>query len=198
MSAQWHLYSFNSRRFEKLCGYGSDEEEAALVEILTDESNYDFDDPEVVREVVHRVIREEFSYDGAGREERDVLDCIPSAVFKDSERLAEHVDASPESPEGLHLNVVGELLNRGKQRLELKLLPLFCEGRRYGQPRPGDCEYIIFSPSEVRGLLEEIRRVIELDTRWSDPGFPVEIEKELVGPLQKLSQEGRGLAAFCP
>lgn len=198
MSAEWHLYSFNNRRFERLFGYGTSEEEEALVAILTDKSNYDFDDPNVVRKVARRAIHEEFSYDGANAAEREVLDCIPSAVFKDSDRLTEYVDSSPESPEGLHVNVVGELLSRGKERLDLRLLPLFCEGRRYGQPRPGDCEYILFSPSEVRGLLEEVRRVVELDGRWSDPGFPGVIEKELVGPLQKVSQEGRGLAAFCP
>lgn len=198
MSAEWSFYSFRYERFEKLFGGGSESEEQALVDIITDEAYYDFDDPEMAEEVARRAIREGLSYQGADEESRDVLDCIPSAVLKDSDTLVEYVNAGGESPQGLHINVVSELLDRAEGRLELRLLRLFSGGRRYGETDSDYCEYVIFTPSEVKDLLGEAGEVVALDVQWSHPDFPTEVENELLQPLRKVSAQGRGLAAFYP
>jgi hypothetical protein len=46
--------------------------------------------------------------------------------------------------------------------------------------------------------LAEARQVVGLDAEWSHPDFPPEVDKELIGPVQKVADAGRGLAAFFP
>ena len=198
MSADWSFYSFDHARFEELFGGGSESVAEALVEVLTDETCFDFEDPEVAEAVARRVVAEGFSYDGADEEEQDVLDCIPDAVFKASDSLSRQVDVKPESPQGFHINVVEELLKRAEGKVDLKLLSLFNGGRRYGGAPSEYCEHIIFPPAEVAELLVEARQVVDLQAEWSHPDFPPVVDKELIGPLKKVAEAGRGLAAFYP
>ena len=198
MSASWAFYSFDHDRFEQLFGSGSESHCEALIAVLTDDGYFDFDDPDIAVSVAQRVIAEGYSYDGATEEEYDVLDCIPSAIFNSSDVLSQSIDAKPESPEGLHINVVEELLRRASGNVDLALLPLFNGGRRYGGATSEYCEYVIFTPAEVAGLLAEARQVVGIDAGWSHPDFPPVIGKELLGPLQKIANANRGLAAFYP
>lgn len=198
MSSHWTFYSFDDRRFQQLFGGGSSANADALADFLTQEDYFDFDDPDRAAAVARRVVAEGFSYKGADDEQRDILDCIPSAVFNGSETLGRFVNAQPESPQGLHINVVQELRKRAGTEIDTPLLSLFNGGRRLGDAPAEYCEYIVFTPAEVTALLAEVRRIVELDTPWSHPDFPAEVENELLGPLESAAQADRGLAAFYP
>jgi hypothetical protein len=195
MNASWNLYSFDQQKLTELFGHAPGPIADALVEILTDEDYFDFDDKEVAEAVARRVTSEGYSYCNSNEDERDVLDCLPIAMLKGSGPVARFLEAAPESPNGIHVNVAGELLKRAKG-LDLNLLPLFDKGRRFGEASCEYCEYILFSPDEVGQLLAEVGQVIALDRRWSHADFPPVVEKEVLAPLRKIAQAGRGVAAF--
>lgn len=198
MSSHWTFYSFDNGHFQQLFGGGSSAHADALADFLTQEDYFDFDDPDRAAAVARRVVAAGFSYQGADEEERDILDCIPSAVFNGSEVLGRFADAQRESPGGLHINVIQELRKRAGAKIDTPLLSLFNGGRRLGDAPAGYCEYIVFTPAEVTALLAEVRRLVDLDAPWSHPDFPSAVERELLGPLQDVAQANRGLAAFYP
>jgi hypothetical protein len=198
MSASWTFYSFDATRFEQLFGSGIESHAEALATSLSNRDYFDFDDPDLAASVARRVVEEGFSYDDVTDEEQDVMDCIPSAIFHVPGLLSQTLDVQPESPEGFHINVVEELYKRAAGHCEPELLKLFDGGRRYGGAPTEYCEYIIFSPTEVRGLFSEARQVVDVDAEWSHPDFRAVVEKELLEPLHKIIGANRGLATFFP
>jgi hypothetical protein len=199
LSCEWFFYSFAMDKFRRLFGHGTGKQEQALVDVVTNRDWYDFEDPELAERVARRAVREGLSYARVSKEEAGVLDCLLEAAIKGPGRLSKDLAAEPESPEGLHINVVEELLRRARRgKLRLKLLPIFGDGRRYGETKLSHCSYAAFPPGEVSALLAEVRRVVGLAVPWRHPDFPGEVEKELLGPLGQVAKKRRALAGFAP
>lgn len=196
MSASWNLYSFDQGKLDLLFGSAPEAVADALAEILIDEGEFDFDDPEVAETVARRVTSEGL-FEAADEDEQDVLNCLRFALFVGAGPVAEFLGAAPESPNGIHVNVTGELLKRA-DGLDLPLLALFGTGRRLEKSPCEFCEYIVFSPEEIRDLLAEVKQVIALEREWSHPDFLPEVEKEVLTPLANIAEAGRGAAALYP
>ncbi|HPF40842.1 MAG TPA: hypothetical protein P5081_14015 [Phycisphaerae bacterium] len=194
MSTNWYLYSFDESLWNSIFGSGAPEHVKALSAFLTDEQNFDFEDPEVAEEVARKLISHGFNAEQFDDEEVEIVECVPSAVVHSGDTLS--VDAKAESPEGTTWQMLQELMRRAEGRVESKMIRLLSNGRSLLGPDYEDAEYVILSPDEVRSLRAELEQIVGLDAEWSHPDFAPYIQNELVAPIQSIAATGRALAVM--
>lgn len=196
MSSNWYLYSFDQNRWDSLFGGGNPEHAEALVAELTDEQNFDFEDPDAAAAVARKLVREGFTAGGFDEEEMEIVECIPSAIFRGTSELRSLVNGEPESPEGTTWQMLKELMKRAEGHVEPKMIRLLTNGRSLADSEYDNGEYVILSPNEVQSLHEELQQIVSLDVEWSDEEFPPYIQRELLEPIQSTATAGRALAVM--
>jgi hypothetical protein len=123
-----------------------------------------------------------------------MLDTIVMGFFC-PEGLEECLGFEYESPDGLHLSVVKELIARGKGE-ELPFLSLLTTGRRLnGRGVPDvDSRYLVLTPDEVSQLRAETQHLLEGPARWSAPSVPLVTRNCLLDVLTSVVAKNRCLA----
>jgi hypothetical protein len=193
LSIMWSFYSFDWSRWQSIFGSGTEDAKRCVVESVTwDEGGYE--DPDAVVRIARQIVTRGFSYEGLSPAEANMLDKAVMGFFC-SEGLEECLGFAYESPDGLHLSVVKELIARGNGD-ELPFLSLLTTGRRLnGRSVPEvDSRYLILTPDEVSQLRAETQHLLEGPARWSAPSVPLVTRNCLLDVLTSVIAKNRCLA----
>lgn len=188
----WWFYSFSPERFRRVFGGN----EPGMAELVADAATYEegsWDDPAVPRRLAAVIVQSGIDYAGLSRSEASVLDEMMQRIFA-PEGPGKELEVIPESPDGLHPNIVQELLAIARGRVAIRLLPILVGGRRYGQLDPNpECRYCILSTDEITQLLAEVQQILALADRCTKDYVP-KVARECLGDvLQSAATKNRPL-----
>ncbi|MCE9555666.1 MAG: hypothetical protein K8T91_20140 [Planctomycetes bacterium] len=192
MSHLWSFQSFAQPKLDALVGSGDAEAEKAVIEGVTWD---EWGDMVMIEGLARNLVRSGANYEGLTSKESKTLDEIIAMLFS-PEGLEERLEVEYESPDGVHPAVIQELLNRSPDPRELRMLPFLESGRRLGESAPSDCEYCIFSPTEVQTLHREVEQIMSLPSAWSEDYMPDLVKEWILDLLAAVRDKKKALAAL--
>ena len=197
MSIMWSFCSFDWSRWQSIFGGDTEEAKRSVVESVTWDDGV-YADPDAAVRIAQKLVTSGFSYEGLSPPEEKMLDKIVNGFFC-PEVLEECLGFEYESPDGLHISVVKELIARGKAE-ELPFLSLLTTGRRlHGRGVPDvSSRYLILSETETSQLRRETQRVLESPAPWSHPAVQLTARTCLLDVLISVVEKNRCLAGrYC-
>lgn len=168
MSIAWSFYSFDWSRWQSIFGGGGEDAERCVVESVTwDEGIYK--DVDAAVRIARQIVASGLSYEGLSPPEAKTLDKIVAGFFC-PEGLEECLGFEYESPDGLSLNIVNELIAR-RASAEFPFLSLLTTGRRLNGGGIPDVysRYLILTQEEVSQLRAETEHLLHDPAPWSSP-----------------------------
>jgi len=197
MSYAWSFQSFSVEKFKHYFGHATPEEVEAMVAAATWQEKADGDtvDLRPIEEVVRRVATSGLTYAGLTPEQAKILDQRLMVLF--SPEGIEDLEIEPESPDGVHPNIIQELIQRAQGRVELRCLPVLVHGWRHGEDSlAAKCEYVILYPEILPMLAAEIEAVVKLPLPWSEDYVPEVVDECLLQVIRTVIPKKKGLAGF--
>ena len=195
MSYLWSFYSFSPERFNQVFGGASPTHEESLVQSVTWDGSGLADAP-LAEQLARSVVRDGISYENLSNDEAQTLDGIIHLSFT-QEGLGGVLEVEPESSDGLHPSVVEEMLEKGGESLQLKLLPILLQGQRFEhRGETARCEYCILEGETIQQLLDESKAVMEATTAWSEEYMPEVIDECLIAVLEGVIKKKKALVGL--
>ena len=164
-----------------------------MVESVTwDEGAYT--DLDAAERIARQIVANGLSYKGLSPAEAKTLDKIVTGFFC-PEGLEECLGFEYESPDGLHLNVVKELIERSRD-VNLPFLNLLTTGRRLNDGGVPDARnrYLILTPAEVLQLRAETQHLLDVPTSWSSTSVSETVRSCFLNVLSSVASKHRSLA----
>ena len=197
MSIAWSFYSFEWSRWQSIFGSGSKDAERCVIESVTwDEGAYE--DLDAAERIARQIVAHGLSYEGLSPVEAKTLDKIVTGFFC-PEELEECLGFEYESPDGLHLNIVKELIERSRG-VNPPFLNLLTTGRRLNDGGVPDARnrYLILTPAEVLQLQAETQHLLDLPTSWSSASVSETVRNCLLNVSSSVAADHRYLAGrYC-
>jgi len=195
MSYLWSFYSFPESEFGRVFGSGDAAVEKSAIEAATWEEA-GFTDPGAAGELAARIVRQGISYDGLTTQEASLLDDLILILFS-PEGLWEQLSIEPESPDGLHPEIVEEVAQHVSPEQAQNLLPYLIDGRRFKNGgKPTGEVYCVLSPPEVSSLVGTVMAAVERADQWSEPYVPEVIQECLIDVLDQTAEKKRWCIGF--
>ena len=190
MSYLWHFQTFSLPKLQSYLGSDDQSKQDALLNaVLWDDLGEEGDELE---KAARRIATQGLDYTGLDADEAEMTDEIVK-MLPTPEGLEQEIELEYESDDGLHPNVVDELVKRAGASAGLSILPLLQSGRRYGQAQPANCEYCIFDLDELATLQGEVEQAMAQPGDWSASYVPEVIKECLLTPVHAARSKGKAL-----
>ncbi len=214
MSMRWSFQSIGWSQWNALLE-GESSGEDVMSSATWDADSYE--NPDLRKRLATSIAKIGISYDSLGPSEATELDSVIQGFFC-PEGMESYLSIEYESPDGLHRNVVRDLVSptrrdAGTQSLikrlfaktpqnlksgseVLKLLPLLLSGRRISSTAPPDEDYlyVVFSPEELPLLCDEAERCLAAGRPWPEKWFESVVIECLINVIKTTQAKGKGLA----
>ncbi len=166
MSNGWHMYSFNQERFNELFLSRSLDHLDKFKELLEDEE----EEANELLALAQQVLEKGLSYSNLNESLAKLLDyliILSLSEYPTDEFLkAEYLPIDTIGTNVIHAIYTAIENHQSSFNLEeVDLIKAFCLGRRYKHKDINtDCQYIFLSPAEVSGLVNSIKKLLELNS----------------------------------